>query len=103
MLAATLGGMAMSGALCHIAHNIGRLLGSKFQIPHGIAGACCLPQVLEMIAPAVPEKVKYITEMIGFPMPDNATAGAIKEAAYQAGMKLIHDLDLPNMKSYGLT
>jgi hypothetical protein len=36
-------------------------------------------------------------------MPDNASAGAIKEAAYQAGMKLIHDLDLPNMKSYGLT
>jgi alcohol dehydrogenase class IV len=103
MLAATLGGMSMSGALCHIAHNIGRLLGSKFQIPHGVAGACCLPQVLEAIAPAVPEKVKYITEMIGFPLPADASVDEIKKAAYSAGMKLIHDLDLPNLKSYGLT
>lgn len=103
MLAATLGGMAMSGALCHIAHNIGRLLGSLFHIPHGVAGACCLPQVLETIAPAVPEKVKYITEMLGFPLPADASVEEITEAAYKAGMKLIRDLDLPSLKSYGLT
>ena len=103
MLASTLGGMSMSGALCHIAHNIGRLLGSVFHIPHGIAGACCLPQVLEAIAPAVPEKVKYIIEMIGFPLPADAAVEEIKKTAYQAGMKLIRDLDLPNLKSYGLT
>ncbi len=66
MLASTLGGMSMSGPLCHLAHDIGRLLGSKYHIPHGVAGACCLPQVLEAIAPAVPQKVKYIAEMIGF-------------------------------------
>lgn len=103
MLASSLGGIAMSGALCHLAHDIGRLLGSKFHIAHGFAGTCCLPQVLETITPAVPEKVKYITEMIGFPLRDGASVEEIAKTAYQAGAELIRQLDVPNLKSYGLT
>jgi alcohol dehydrogenase class IV len=103
MLASTLGGMSMSGPLCHLAHDIGRLLGSKFHIPHGVAGACCLPQVLEYITPAVPEKVKYIIEMIGYPLPEDASVEEIRKTAYEAGANLIRQLNLPNLKSYNLT
>lgn len=102
MLASALGGMSMSGPLCHLAHDVGRLLGSKFHIPHGVAGACCLPQVLETIAPAVPQKVKYIAEMIGSPLPEKASAQEIQKEAYRAGMQLIRAVHLPNLKSYGL-
>ena len=102
MFAASLGGMAMSGALCHLAHDIGRLLGSKFGIAHGFAGACCLPQVLETIAPVVPEKVKFISEMIGYPAPENASVEETAKTAYLAGADLIRQLNVPNLKSFGL-
>ena len=34
-------------------YDIGKVLGAKFHIPHGVGCASCLPQVLEVIAPAV--------------------------------------------------
>ncbi|NLA86854.1 MAG: iron-containing alcohol dehydrogenase, partial [Clostridiales bacterium] len=46
MLASTLGGISMSGPLCHLAHDIGKVLGGKFHIPHGNGCASCLPQVM---------------------------------------------------------
>ncbi|MDR2502608.1 MAG: iron-containing alcohol dehydrogenase, partial [Oscillospiraceae bacterium] len=55
MLASTLGGIAMSGALCHLAHDIGRSLGAKFHVPHGLGCSVTLPQVLYAVAPTCPE------------------------------------------------
>ena len=99
MLASSLAGMAISGALCHLAHDIGKVVGIKYHVPHGVAGAVCLPQILEVLSFGQPEKLKYITEMIGHvQLPDDATPEDISKAAYKAGMDLIHDLDMPKLR-----
>jgi alcohol dehydrogenase class IV len=102
MKAATLGGMSMSGPLCHLAHDIGKAMGGKFQIPHGNACASCLPQVLEAIAPAVPDRVRYIAETFGADIPADAPPEQIGEAARKAIQGLMRTLNLPNMHGLGL-
>jgi len=103
MLAATLGGISMSGPLCHLAHDIGKVLGAKFHIPHGIGCAFCLPQVLEVIAPAVPDKVRYVAECFGAGIPDNAGAEEIGRSACEAIKELMGRIELPNLRSFGVT
>ncbi len=100
--AASLGGMAMSGAFCHLCHDVGRSLGAKFHVPHGNACAVTLPQVLEIIAPVRTEEVKYIAECLGAVIPEGADAAVIGKAAYDAAHELLKKTGLKNMKELGL-
>ncbi len=102
MLASTLGGMSMSGPLCHLAHDIGKTLGAKFHVPHGNGCASCLPQVLEAVAEAVPEKVRYVAECLGAEIPAGASAAEIGAAARTTVQALMKKIGLPNLKSFGL-
>ena len=102
MKAATLGGMSMSGPLCHLAHDIGKAMGGKFHVAHGNGCASCLPQVLEAVAPALPDRVRYIAESFGAVIPADATPEQIGKAAYDAMQNLMKKLKLPNMSELGL-
>lgn len=102
MLAATLGGISMSGPLCHLAHDIGKVLGGKFHIPHGNGCASCLPQVMQLIAPAVPGKVREITLALGGKVAGDATPGEIGKAAYDTIQTLMRTLKLPSLKDFGV-
>jgi alcohol dehydrogenase class IV len=102
MLAATLGGVAMSGALCHLSHDIGRSLGAKFHVPHGNGCAACLPQVLERVAPAAPAKLRFFAACFGFELPADAAAEEIGRAARDAALSLMRRIKLPNLKALGL-
>jgi len=102
MKAATLGGISMSGPLCHLAHDIGKAMGGKFHVAHGNACASTLPQVLQLMAPYVPDRVRYIAETFGADIPANATPERIGEAVCAAIQALMKKLNLPNMKGLGL-
>ncbi|MDR1068084.1 MAG: iron-containing alcohol dehydrogenase, partial [Clostridiales Family XIII bacterium] len=102
MLAASLGGMAMSGAFCHLSHDIGRSLGAKFHVPHGNGCAVTLPQVMRIVASVCPEKVKYIAECFGKELADNASPEEIGAAAHDAMIDLVKEIGLPSMKELGL-
>jgi alcohol dehydrogenase len=102
MLASTLGGMSMSGPLCHLAHDIGKTLGAKFHVPHGNGCASCLPQVLQAVAPAVPDRVRYIAESFGADIPEGASAEEIGRKAKEVIQALMKKINLPNLKAFGL-
>ncbi len=101
--AASLGGMAMSGAFCHLCHDIGRSLGAKFHVPHGNACASTLPQVLEIIAPVKTEEVRYIARCLGAQVSDEAGAEEVGKAAYAAAHRLLKATGLPSLRELGLT
>ena len=103
LFASSLGGMALAGPLCHLGHDIGKPLGANFHIPHGTACSTCLPQAVEYIAPAVPDKVRFIAEALGNKVPEHAPAEEIGEIACEAIKALMREVNLPNLKSYGLT
>ena len=102
MKAATLGGMSMSGPLCHLAHDIGKAMGGSFHVAHGNACASCFPQVLETVAPAVPDRVRYIAEAFGAEIPDGATADEIGAAARATMQELYKKIKLPGLRELGL-
>ena len=101
--AASLGGMAMSGAFCHLCHDIGRSLGAKFHVPHGNACAATLPQVLETIAPVKTEEVRYIARCLGAELSDEAGPEEVGKAAYAAAHRLLKATGLPNLRELGLS
>ena len=102
MKAATLGGISMSGPLCHLAHDIGKAMGGKFHVAHGNACASTLPQVLQAVAPAYPDRVRYIAESFGADIPDNASPEAIGEAALITIQSLMKKLKMPTLSGLGL-
>ena len=102
MKAATLGGMSMSGPLCHLAHDIGKAMGGKFHVAHGNGCASCLPQVLETVSPAVPERVRYIAEQFGADIPADASPEEIGAAARVTIQALMKKLKMPGMRGLGL-
>ncbi len=100
-LAATLGGIAMSGPFCHLPHDIGRSLGAKFHVPHGNGCAATLPQAMQVIAPVKTEECKYIAECLGVPVPDDATPEQVGELVYKATHDLVMKVKLPSLKQLG--
>lgn len=102
MEAGTLGGISMMGPLCHFGHDIGRALGAFYHIPHGIACVMSMPQVLEYIAPAVPEKVAFIARALGAEIPDDADAETIGIKAKEVLRNMMKAMNMPTLQSYGL-
>ena len=101
MFAASLGGISMSGPLCHLAHDTGKLLAVKYHIAHGNGNAIFLPQVLDVIAPAVPEKVKDVAIALGGEVPPDATPAEIGKIACETVQNLIRKLKLPMLRELG--
>jgi alcohol dehydrogenase class IV len=85
-----------------LAHDIGKVLGGKFHIPHGNGCASCLPQVMQIDAAVVPEKVKEITLALGGTVKDNATPEEIGKAAYETILALMKKLKLPSLRDFGV-
>jgi len=102
MKAAALGGISMSGPLCHLAHDIGKAMGGKFHVAHGVGCASCLPQVLEMVAPVYPDRVRYIAESLGAVIPADASPEQIGETMRVTSQGLLKTLKIPNMRELGL-
>ncbi len=102
MFAASLGGMSMLGPLCHLGHDIGRRLGANFKMAHGLSCCTCLPQVVEFIAPVLPDKVKLIAEALGGMVPEGAPPKEIGRIARETIQKVMKAIEMPNLKSLGL-
>ena len=102
MKTATLGGMSMSGPLCHLAHDIGKAMGGRFHVAHGNGCASCLPQVMEAVAPVYPDRVRYIAESFGAVIPADASPEQIGKTVYTTMQELIKKIKIPNMRELGL-
>jgi alcohol dehydrogenase len=94
--AAMLAGYAFSDAITHFGHAIGHSLGAKYHIPHGNACGIALPGVMEFVAKAVPERVRYVGKAMGLDMPDTLSieqtgkrvADAIRALSAEIGSSL---------------
>ncbi len=95
-------GMAFTNALVHLGHSIGHSIGAVFHVPHGLACAFCLPEVIEYTARTEHKKVAMICEAMGAEVPENAgweEVGAIAKKTLRA---FIRSVGMPNPKEYGI-
>lgn len=49
-----------------LSHNIGKVIGAKWEIPHGITSCITLPQIMKMYAIEHPEILAGVSEALGF-------------------------------------
>jgi alcohol dehydrogenase len=98
MYASNYAGMAFTNALVHVGHSIGHTLGANFHIPHGIACALVLPEVMEYASKTEYKKVAMVCEALGHKVKENATPEEIGQTAKKVLRDFIKSLDIPNIK-----
>ena len=91
-------GMAFTNALVHLGHSIGHTIGARFHVPHGLACAFCLPEVIEYTAWTEKEKVEMICEEMGVTVPEGAVWKEVGALARDAIRALIKKVGLPNLE-----
>lgn len=99
-LAATMASISILGPYCNIPHDIGAVICMMFNIPHGAAVSACLPEIFKFYAPAVPEKLKVITECLGGKVPSGASPEEIGQCAADTVHGLMKASNLPRLTSF---
>jgi alcohol dehydrogenase class IV len=104
MLASTMAGMAMNPTRLGLAHALAMPLGSwDLKIPHSLAIAVTLPEVMAFNSCAAPERFVAVARALGEPVDGCST----QEAAERAALSVRHlaaDIGLPNgLSQFGLT
>ena len=95
----TLPGPAAAG----LSHTLGKRIGSRYAIPHGVSSCLVLPHVMRYLAPRSPAAQARIAAALGVDVrempPEQAAASAADAVA-----DLIRRLDLPHhLGAYGLS
>jgi len=103
LLASMFAGMAFTNALVHLGHSIAHTLGAQFHIPHGVACAVTLPEVIEYTAKTEHKKVRMICECLGAEVADDASPEEIGAVARDALRSLIKSVEIPNIKELGIS
>lgn len=98
---AMLAGMAFSNASVCLVHGMSRPIGAMFHVPHGVSNAMLLPAVLEF---SKDEALDRLADIGGLLFDDVAdlTNREIADKVVLGVKQLCCDLDIPNMKSYGI-
>lgn len=98
MLASTIGGIVISAG-GDAGHGLGHALGSIYHIPHGIACAMVLPEVMEYNYPACPERFADIAKALGVDISKMSLEEAAA-ASVVAVRKLMEDIEIPKLSKY---
>lgn len=90
-------GLAFSNCGLGIVHSMAHQLGSEYNLPHGVANAILLPEVVEYNLPSNYKKFKEIAEALG----ENVKLLSDEEGgkkAVEAIRKLSNKIDIPKLK-----
>lgn len=99
-LAATLAGLGIMGPFCHIPHEIGLIISMMFHMAHGAACGMTLPEGLEYVAPAVPDRVAHVARLLGGEVPPGADPEEIGRIAYDTVAGLFKIVNFPKFPAF---
>jgi alcohol dehydrogenase class IV len=100
-LAAMQAGVAFSNASVTLIHGMSRPIGALFHVPHGISNAMLLPACLEFSKDAAIPQLATIGRLIDANA-DCADDAAWADHAIKAIKGLCRDLNIPNLKGWGI-
>lgn len=84
-----------------LSHNIGRIIGAKWDIPHGITSCITLPEVMKMYARDCPDVLCSLSSQLGFNL-ESQEESAMRLARHVENF--IHSLGLTKrLTDYGIT
>jgi alcohol dehydrogenase class IV len=100
-LASMQAGIAFSNASVTLVHGMSRPIGAMFHVPHGISNAMLLPAVLEFTKESAVKRLAVIGRILR-PDLEALTDDELADVTVNEVKKLCNDLNIPNMKAYGL-
>lgn len=103
ILASMYAGMAFTNGLVHVGHSIAHTLGAQFHIPHGVACAITLPEVVEYASKSEHKKVRMICECLGVEVPEDATPEEIGVIGREGLRSFIKSVGIPNLEELGIS
>jgi alcohol dehydrogenase class IV len=69
-LAATLGGISFGDSMVHLGHNIGQNVAALSHMAHGTSCALGVLAIIEYIADAVPDRLRFVASLFGVTVSD---------------------------------
>ena len=101
MFAASSMGRVICIAVPHYGHAIGHEIGGMLDIVHGLSVITDAPQMLKILAPAIPERVRRIGELLGIQIPADASQETIGTLVRDGLVKLLRSWGVQNLKEMG--
>jgi len=101
-LASMIAGIAFNDALPHLGHAIAHTMGAYFHIHHGVTCALALPEVIEWVADAVPDKVRVIGKAMGLNIRDGISGQELGKEVADAIRALNGRIGIPTKKDLNL-
>lgn len=102
-LASNLAGMAFNDAFLHFGHAVAHEFGVVFHMPHGVACALTVPEVIRFSSDVAPERTKKIAEALGVNLTPDTTAAQAGELAAAKVRTLMKKLDIQSLKEQGIS
>jgi alcohol dehydrogenase class IV len=94
-------GLAFSNASVTLVHGMSRPIGAIFHVPHGISNAMLLPAVLEFTKESAIDALAAIGRIIS-PELKASTNEELADVTINKIKQLCTDLNIPNMKKWGI-
>lgn len=100
-LASNWAGIAFSNTDVHIGHAGGDAIAAQYHSPHGWNVALMTPAVQELVARAVPDKVKLVGEALGIEFAEDETPEQIGKKVADKVRELMKACRVKGMKDFG--
>ncbi|MET3317567.1 UNVERIFIED_ORG: alcohol dehydrogenase class IV [Peribacillus simplex] len=94
-------GLAFTNASVTLVHGMSRPIGALFHVPHGISNAMLLPAVLEFTKESAIDALATIGRVIS-PELKTSTNEELADVTINKIKQLCYDLNIPNMKKWGI-
>lgn len=102
-LASNWAGIAFADTDVHFGHAAADGISAACHTPHGLNCAWVTPEVIELVAAAVPGKVQLIGEALGLTFNNGETAAEMGSATAQVVRRLMRSVDIQSMREMGFT
>lgn len=102
-LASNFAGMSFNDASVHFGHAAAHEMGIRFHMPHGVACAISLPEVIEFSADVIPEKTVKIARALGVDIPPHTDGTDAGRMAADKVRELMRAVGIKSLKEQGIS
>lgn len=102
-VASNFAGIAFGDASVHFGHAVAHEMGGVFRMPHGVACAITVPEVIMYCANVIPERTIKIARALGVELPDKVTGIQAGEMAAAKVRKLMKAVGIKSLKEQGIS
>ena len=100
-LAANWAGLAFNNPICHVGHAVADALSCHFHTPHGLNCALALPEVMALVAPVIPDRMRVIAGAMELPLSGEESGEQLGKVVADAIRGIMRETGIKSLKEMG--